>query len=201
GRVRPPARISEFGEDSAEESGLRLDERGQIEGEGTEAHAKRLQDPALAATEQPDARFRRAPVQRAELIDELVGEAAREPLEPPVLDRLLEAPERGKAPRRLGGDECLEASRRPLALRLGAEFPYEPHPWRERRPARDFPRRFAAPVDHAAGSKRKRFVPLARQRAKPARDLGRDDPLDRAAKRAILERGLPSLGLEMEARE
>src|SRR6185437_11162833 len=43
--------------------------------------------------------------------------------------------------------------------------------------------------------------PLARQRAKPARDLGRDDPLDRAAKRAILERGLPSLGLEMEARE
>ena len=56
------------------------------------------------------------------MLDKLVGEAAREPPEPPVLNRLLEVLQRIKTPARLSGHESLEAPRRALALRLGAKL-------------------------------------------------------------------------------
>ena len=170
-----------FGVSERQHLRLRLEKRRQVKAEGAKAHAERLEGPALVAAEQPDARVGRAPIQDPELLDELVGEAAREPPQPPVLDRLLEVLQRVKTPARLGGHESFEAPRGALALRLGAELADESHPRRERLAGDDLARRFAPPVDDAARRKPKGLVALARQRAKPTGDLGRDDPLDRAA--------------------
>ena len=109
--------------------------------------------------------------------------------------------EHGKAPGRLGGRESLKTARGALTLRLGAKLADKPHARRERLASDDFARRLAPPIDDSAGRYGKRLVALARQRAKPTRDFRRDDPFDRAAQRAIFERGRAALGLEMEARE
>ena len=85
------------------------------------------------------------------MLDQLIGEAARQSLEPSVLDRFLEMLEGAEPSAGLGGGERLETPRRPLALRLGPEFADQPNPRRKRRPARDLARRLAAPVDAAAG--------------------------------------------------
>src|SRR5271155_5263852 len=106
---------------------------------------------------------------------------------------------RREPPAGLGGGERLEPPRGPLALGLGPEFADEAHPWGKRRPRGDLARRLAAPGDDAAGLKRERLVALARQRPEPPRDLGRDNPLDRASQGAVLERGRAALGLEVEA--
>src|SRR5450432_3851771 len=53
--VWPPS-ACEFGVSDPEELRLRLEKRGKIETERAEAHAKRLEGPALVAAEEPDAR-------------------------------------------------------------------------------------------------------------------------------------------------
>ena len=181
-RVGPPGGACEFGVSRARAPAPSASSSdGQVKREGAEAHAERLQRPPLVAAERLDARIGRAAVERAELLDELVGEAARKSPQPPVLDRLLEMLERVEAPRGLGGGESLQTPRRALALRLGAEFADQPHARRERLAADDLARRLAPPVDEAAGREREGFVAFAREVAEPARDLGRDDPLDGAA--------------------
>ena len=101
-----------------------------------------------------------------------------------------------KTPARLGGHESFQAARGALTLRFGAKLANESHARREWLAGDDLARRFAPPVDDPAGRKREGLVGLARQRAQPPGDLGRDDPLDRAAQGAILERGRAPLGLE-----
>ena len=51
------------------------------------------------------------------------------------------------------------------------------------------------------GASAEGLVALARERAEPTGHLGRDDPLDRAAQRAILERGRAAFRLKVEAGE
>ena len=133
--------------------------------------------------------------------DELIGEAARQSLEPPVLYGLLQLLQREEPPARLRGDERLEPPGRPLALGLGPEFPDEAYPRRKRRAARDLACSLSAPVDDAAGLERESAVALAREFAEPPRDLRRNHPLDRGSKRAILQRRGAALGLEMHAGE
>ena len=97
------------------------------------------------------------------------------------------------APSRRLASAATNASRRRAARSRCGSAPNSPdqaHARRERPAASDLARRFAAPRDHAAGASANASSLLARQLAQPARDFGRDDPLDRAAKRAILERGL-----------
>src|SRR5271170_1180428 len=115
--------------------------------------------------QRPNPAFRQPAIQGARLLDQLIGETARQSLEPPVLDRLLEMLEGAEPSAGLGGGERLEPPRRPLALRLGPEFADQPDPRGERRPSGDLARRLAAPGDEAAGGKGERLVALARERA------------------------------------
>src|ERR1700722_6465881 len=109
--------------------------------------------------------------------------------------------ERVKTPARLGGHESFQTAGGALTLRLGAKLADESHARREWLAGDDLARRFAPPIDNAARREAKGLVALARERAKPTGDLGSDHPLDRAAQRAILERGRATFGLEMEAGE
>ena len=107
--------------------------------------------------------------------------------------------QRAEPPAGLGGGERLEPPRRPLALRLGPEIADQAHPRRKRRAAGDLARGLAAPGDDARGLKLERLVALAGERPEPPRNLRRDDALDRAAQRAILERRCAAFRLEMES--
>src|SRR5271165_4732170 len=198
-RNRAPAGTGEFGISRADKLSLRRQQGGQIEAEGAEAHPQALQRPALIAAQHANPGLRDPAVQGAGLLDELIGEAASQSLEPPVLDGFLELFQREEPPARLRRDEGLEPPGRPLALRLGPEFPDEAHSRRKRRAARDLAGSLSAPVDDAAGLERESAVALARELAEPPRDLRRDHPLDRGSKRAILRRRRAALGLEMHA--
>ena len=135
------------------------------------------------------------------MLDQQIGEAARQALEAAVGDRRPELGERGEAPARFGGDEGFEPPLGAFARRRGAEFAVEPDARREQAAADDLARRDAAPGEPAAGLQRERLVVVGGERAEPAGDLRRHGAFDRAAQHAVLQRRSAALGLEMRARQ
>ena len=174
---------------------------GQVERKGAEADAETLQDPPLVPAQRADMLVGMAPVENAGLLDELIGDAAREAPQASVCDRLGQALERGEPPARFARDEGLEPPGGALARGVLAEIADQPDARLERTAADDFARRKPAPFDAAARREREGLVALARELAEPAGDLRRDRPFDGPAQGAVLQGRGASLGLEMDARK
>ena len=85
---RAPSRRGQFGERRADCLRFGRQQSRQKEREGAEPHAERLQHPPFVLAERPDVLVRPPAVEDAELLDQPIGEPARQAANVPVRDRL-----------------------------------------------------------------------------------------------------------------